>query len=159
MVAYFEDVARAAVLSRSSDWNSSRKPNQFIMCLMAAYYEGFDTGNETELLPPTFRPFVKHAVSKTVEKEKRQYLGIVANNKVIKAANLRAVLLPIGIQFDLLDPEWFADIDAFGAGRGKVAYSTHSVVSLIDPRIELETVAKPLVGVGRIDDMVTQLQG
>ena len=95
---------------------------------MAAYHEGFDTGNGTEPLPPTSRPFVKHAVMEAVEKAKRQYLGIVAKNNGIKAANLRAVLLPIGIQFDLLDPEWIADIDAFGAGRGKVAHSTHSVV-------------------------------
>lgn len=63
-------------------------------------------------------------------------------NHGIREKNLLRLLLPIGVDFSLLDPILIAELDSFGERRGVVAHTSakNHVRSKPDPKDELEKV-------------------
>jgi hypothetical protein len=71
-----------------------------------------------------------------------------------------ALLLPIGIDSDDLDPAWLADMNTFGEKRGLVAHTSatsYMTIQTPDPANELNTVTQIKNELLRIDELINNL--
>jgi len=74
--------------------------------------------------------------------------AVYKTNHGIREANVLAVLLPIGLDPDELDPLWLTSLDQFGRSRGLAAHKSLSIQSLtatVDPATERDLVVKQLL--------------
>ena len=90
----------------------------------------------------------------------KSFKKIIDNNHGVKEKNILALLLPIGIDSDDLDPAWLADMNTFGEKRGLVAHTSatsYMTIQTPDPANELNTVTQIKNELLRIDELINNL--
>ena len=128
------------------------------MCLITHYHDGYDIDGEG--LEPAFsektRPKVKEAIKEIVDVAFRQYIQIHERNHGVREANLKRLILPIGVRKDDLDQTWIVNLEEFGKRRGELAHKTAKVQQQIDPKAELDTVKELVIGLKMLDKLVSR---
>ncbi|MFM6253265.1 MAG: hypothetical protein ACKPEQ_29680, partial [Dolichospermum sp.] len=90
----------------------------------------------------------------------KSFKKVIDNNHGLKEKNILALLLPIGIDSDDLDPAWLADMNTFGEKRGLVAHTSatsYMTIQTPDPANELNTVTQITHELLRIDELINNL--
>ena len=139
--AYFEDRIWEVVLNAKNHWDSQGKTCRTLTCLLAF------SGLMMEVPPDTLTPSQgskkvldgKIKINKKIDSAIESFNRAIKQNHGIKEANILALLLPIGIDTDDLDPAWLATMNTFGEERGVVAHSssTSPTIQVPDPATEL----------------------
>lgn len=156
--AFIEDIAKNALISQAKAWKNGRKATQLIVSLLASYHSGFPgKENDPATLPVTSRPVLKERVDEAVEKATVQYLNKLTDNHGVRLDNLRRLLLPVGVDLDMLDQTWLTNIDEFGKRRGELAHKTVGAQQAIDPQTEYLEVQALLVGLKNLDEIIVGL--
>jgi len=159
--SFIEDITLDAARSAISAWTHSRIVSDALLCLIAHYHEGYDTDDEglEPKFPTNSRPKVKDAVKEVVDVAFRQYIQIHERNHGIREANLKRLILPIGVRLDELDQTWIVNLDAFGQRRGEIAHKAAKVQQQIDPQAELYAVRNLILGLKALDELVSRQHG
>jgi len=154
--AFIEDITIGAARQTVSEWARTRKANDVLLCLIAHYHHGYDLEEEglSPAFPESSRPKVKEAVKEVVDVAFRQYVTIHEQNHGVREANLKRLVLPIGVRKDDLDPTWIVNLEEFGKRRGEVAHKTAKAQQQIDPKAEFNDVTSLLVGLDTLDKLV-----
>lgn len=97
------------------------------------------------------------SLAQVVDRAERSLAQKIKNNNGIKAADIKGLLLPVGIRSSDIDQTWLATADSFGADRGLVAHRTARTTLAPDPKTELDTVRQILKGFGTIDSTLQNL--
>ena len=157
--SFIEDITLSTAMASVRSWVTSKKPSDVLICMIAHYHHGYDQDGEG--LQPSFpevsRPKVGDAVKEVVEVALRQYVKIHNQNHGVREANLKRLVLPIGVRKDALDPTWLTNLDEFGKRRGDVAHKSLKAQQQIDPRAEFQAITDLLVGLEQLDQLVREL--
>jgi hypothetical protein len=80
------------------------------------------------------------------------FVRAIKNNHGIKEENLLALLLPVGVPAQSIDPTWLADCDSFGSDRGDAAHRSSTRVSTTpNPVDERDKVYRIVEGLRSLD--------
>ena len=159
--AYFEDKVWEVALNAKNHWDSQGKTCRTLICLLAF------SGQMMESPPDTLSPT---KATKKVRDEQikidtkidlaiKSFQRVIKQNHGIKEANILALLLPIGIDTDDLDPG-LATMNTFGEERGLVAHcsATSTTIQAPDPANELDRIEQIIVpGLCKVNDMINKL--
>ncbi len=150
--AYLEDRVREVVINAKKDWDQKGKTCRTLICLLAFSDQTMEPPPKT--LTPTrgnrVIPPGKIQISKKIDLAINSFMRVIEQNHGLKEANLLALLLPIGIDSDDLDPVFLATMNTFGEQRGLVAHSSATSYRTIQP-------PDPANEVGRIQQIVQEL--
>jgi len=160
--AYLEDRSLEAARYAVKAWKDRGEVHKILLSLLAF------SGCTMERPPTTLSP---KKASKTVPEERlklEKKLELASNafstcikeNHGLKETNLLALLLPIGIDSDDLDPAWLSTMNTFGERRGVAAHtsaSSYAVTQTPNPKTEFDTVNEILEGLKDIDHLINQL--
>jgi hypothetical protein len=160
--AYLEERAWEVVINAKQDWDNTGKTCRTLICLLAFSGQSMDAPPDT--LTPTNSSQdawkKKLKISKKIDSSISCFNGVIRQNHGVKEANLLALLLPIGIDSDDLDPVWLATMNTFGEQRGLVAHSSatsYRTVQPPDPATELSTVQQITQGLLQVDNLINNL--
>lgn len=160
--AYFEDRVWEAALNAKKNWNTLGKTCRTLICLLA--FSGQMMESPPDTLSPTKPakrvPDEKIKIDKKIDLAINSFKRIIDQNHGIKEANILALLLPIGINTDDLDPAWLNTMNAFGEERGVVAHTsaTSTVIQAPDPATEVDRVEQIIIPeLRKVDDLINQL--
>lgn len=162
--SYLED--RAIELARAADeaWKKHGHVSRVTLCLLAFL------GGSLKQLPGTLRPPPNKKQAdwdQLIRPDKRLSQAISTfNYRVsqlnhgIKEENLVAILLPLGIDPDIIDEVLLADLNDLGAKRGESAHggSFGQVSKGVNPRDEYAHVMRALDGLKAIDKAFDDLR-
>lgn len=160
--AYFEDRVWEVVLNAKNNWDSQGKTCRILICLLAF------SGQMMEVPPDTLSPTkgskkmleVKIKINKKIDSAIESFKRVIDHNHGIKEANILALLLPIGINSDDLDPAWLSTMNTFGEERGVVAHTsaTSTTIQAPDPANELDRVEQIIVPeLCKVDELINKL--
>jgi hypothetical protein len=156
--AYLEDRVWEIVINAKKDWDAG-KTRRTLICLLAFSGETMDEPPDT--LNPTKGnktvPPEKIKISEKINKAIKGFKKVINQNHGLKEANILALLLPIGIDSDDLDPGWLATLNSFGEKRGEVAHSSYKTVQAPNPADILSTVNKITEGLLQVDALINAL--
>jgi RiboL-PSP-HEPN len=161
--SYLEDRVWQIVIEAKRNWVHTGKPCRTLISVIAF------SGEIMEMPPDSLTP-VK--ASKVVPPEKVKlnrkidlaincFKRVIDQNHGVKEANLLALLLPIGIDSDDLDPILLATMNTFGEQRGLVAHSSatsYKTVQPPDPVNELRVVQQIIAGLAQVDELISSLK-
>lgn len=157
--SYFEDRVWEVVINVKDNWDSSGKAHRTLICLLAFSGQTMDT--PPEKLDPTKPNFEKKVkVDKKIDSAISSFRRVITQNHGLKEANILALLLPIGIESDDLDPALLATMNTFGEQRGVVAHSSATAYRTSqppDPASELNTVQQIIQGLLQVDELINNL--
>lgn len=114
----------------------------------------------TPTKPSKVVPPEKIKIGKKIELAINCFKRVIEQNHGVKEANILALLLPIGIDSDDLDPTLIATMNTFGEQRGLVAHSSATSYRTIqppDPATELSRVQQIVQGLSRVDELINNL--
>lgn len=160
--AYLEDRALDTARYAIEAWKNKGEIHKILLSLLAF------CGHKMELPPTTLSP---KEPNKKISEEKlklEKKLDLASNafthcirvNHGLKEANILALLLPIGIDSDDLDPAWLSTMSTFGEKRGVAAhtsYTSYKANQPLNPKTELDTVNEILEGLEDIDQLINDL--
>lgn len=160
--AYLEDRAWEVALNAKKNWDSQGKTCRTLICLLAF------SGQMMEVPPDTLSPTKgskkvldeKIKINAKIDSAIKSFHRIIKQNHGIKEANILALLLPIGIDTDDLDPAWLATMNTFGEERGVVAHSssTSPTIQVPDPATELGRIEQIISQeLWKVDDLINKL--
>lgn len=160
--SYLEDRVWEAVIEAKSNWDGLGKVHRTLICLVAFSGQAMDKPPDT--LTPTkpnkTLPQEKIKISKKIDLAINCFRRVINENHGVKEANLLALLLPIGIDSDDLDPALLATMNTFGEQRGLVAHSSATAYRTIrppDPATEHNTVKQIIQGLSQVDELINSL--
>jgi hypothetical protein len=158
--AYLEDVTFDAAISGVSAWDKTKKVSDCLFCLVTSYHCGFEVDglDEEPPFPPSSRPSSYDEIKEVVNVAMIQYRKVHDDNNGIREKNLLRLILPVGIRKADLDRLWVTNLDEFGKRRGDVAHKAVKAQQQIDPRSELQTIEALLVGLKKLDELITANQ-
>ncbi len=147
---YLEDRVWEVALNAKKNWDTKGKTCRSLICLLAFSGQMMESPPDT-LSPKKITkqvPDEKIKISKKIDLAINSFQRVIDQNHGIKEANLLALLLPIGIDTDYLDPAWLATMNTFGEERGIVAHTsaTSTTIQAPDPATEL----------GRVEQIISQ---
>ena len=160
--SYLEERAWTVVIDAKRAWDTTGKTTRTLICLL-----GFsdltmdkppDTLNRTRGNPDDHDKRLK--ISKKIALSVNSFRNVIDNNHGVKEKNILALLLPIGIDTDDLDPAWLATMNTFGQKRGLVAHksaTSYMTIQTPDPANELNTVTQITDELLRIDELINNL--
>lgn len=128
--AYFEDIAKQVVFTAKSKWTTERQKSNCLLSIMAFCSHEIKWENDPH------KNDIEHRINRTTA----HYTNGLNSNHGIKSNNIKNILFPIGIEESQLDQTWLNTMDDFGAKRGSIAHSTHSVQNPIDLKTEKDRV-------------------
>jgi hypothetical protein len=152
--SYFEDRAREIANKALRNWKKNAQPSKVLMCLLAF------TDKNWGLPPETVKNIQgqKPIISERLETAAKIYFSKLETNHGVRERNILQILLPIGIDYDQIDPFWLTEIDSFGGRRGEVAHKSKLTITEIDPKDEWEKVKKVIIpGIKDIDLLLNTL--
>ena len=160
--AYLEDRVSEVALKAKNNWDNQGKTCRTLICLLAF------SGQMMESPPDTLSPTKatkkvldeKIKIDKKIDLAINSFQRVIKQNHGIKEANILALLLPIGIDTDDLDPAWLATMNTFGEERGVVAHTsaTSTTIQAPDPANELDRVEQIIVPeLCKVDDLINKL--
>lgn len=161
--AYIEDRAWEVVLDAKRTWDRTGKPCRTLISLIAF------SGQIMELPPNTLTPsrgnkivpLEKIKLNTKIDLAMSCFKRIIDQNHGLKESNLLALLLPIGIDSDDLDPVLLATMNTFGEQRGVVAHSSatsYKTVQPPDPATELNRIQQITQGLLLVDKLISKLK-
>lgn len=161
--SFFEDRTLEPVSRAQIVWETTRHVSHVALCLL-----GF-SGKEMAPPPSTLEApndNKRKAWPALVDIGQRLLPVISAfhhhvrnENHGIKEKNLLALLLPIGVAHDKIDPAFLADMESFGALRGLAAHSSGKTTArqAVDPAEEQKRVLALMPGIAAIDSEIDAL--
>lgn len=156
--AFLEDVTFDAAKRSVSAWSRDRTTGDTLFCLIAHYHHGFAVDPlEAPPFPDSSRPKMKESIKELVDVAMKQYKSIHINNNGVKEDNIVRLILPIGIRKDDLDPLWITNLNEFGKQRGDLAHSTAKAQQQIDPKSEWQVVEDLVLGLRKLDELISDL--
>lgn len=160
--SYFEDRVWEVVQDAKRVWDNTGKTRLTLLSLVAFSGQMMETP-PTTLTPSKGKkavPIDKIKISKKIDLAINSFKWIIDNNHGIKEANILALLLPIGIDSDDLDPAWLATMNTFGEKRGLVAHTSATSYRTIqppDPANELSMVKQITQELLKVDELINNL--
>jgi len=160
--SYIEERVWEVALRAKTNWDRSGKAHCTLICLIAFSGQVMDLPPDTLTpnRPNKTLPQEKIKISKKIDSAIKCFRRVIDQNHGVKEANLLALLLPIGIDSDDLDPTLLATMNTFGEQRGLVAHSSATAYRTIrppDPATELNTVQQITQGLLQIDELINNL--
>jgi hypothetical protein len=160
--SYLEDRVWEAAIHAKNNWDNHRKPSQTLISIVVF------CGQMMELPPDTLTPLKgnKKISPEKIEIDEKVNIAINALQRVIKQnhglkeLNLLALLLPIGIDSNDLDPAFLATMNTFGEQRGLVAHSSaisYRATQLPDPVTELIRIQQVTSELMKLDERISNL--
>ncbi|MDB9538852.1 hypothetical protein NWP22_01225 [Anabaenopsis tanganyikae CS-531] len=160
--SYLEDRVWEVTLNAKQMWNNGGKTCLTLISLIAF------SGQNMEIPPDTLTPkqgnktvpLDKIKISKKIDLAIKAFKKVIDNNHGVKEANILALLLPIGIDSDDLDPAWLANMNTFGRERGIVAHTSATSYRTIqppDPANELSMVEQITEQLLKLDELINKL--
>lgn len=148
--AYFEDVAKEKVRKALASWTASRKKSSCLKAVLA--YSG------NELSYETTRKVDSNNIAFRLNKAVNHFISLIQKNHGIKEHNLLAILIPLGIEINDIDPVWLSTMESFGTLRGAIAHNSTSVHTLIDRNTEVNRINNQILPeVQRLDQLISKL--
>lgn len=158
--SYLEDRAWEVVLNAKRAWDSTGKTSRTLICLLGFSSLTMDKPPDT-LNKPIRVSQDEHdkrlRISKKIALSVNSFRKVIDKNHGVKEANILALLLPIGIDSNDLDPAWLATMNTFGEKRGLVAHTSAMTIQPPDPATELNTVQQITQELLRIDGLINTL--
>ena len=160
--SYLEDRVWEVVTEAKRNWDSSGKAHRTLICLIAFSGQAMDAppNTLTPTKPNKTLPPGKFKINKKIELAINCFKRVIDQNHGLKEANILALLLPIGIDSDDLDPALLATMNTFGEQRGLVAHSSATAYRTVqppDPATELNTVKQIIQGLLQVDKLISSL--
>lgn len=159
--SFIEDISRETAITKIRTWKSTRKSSDLIICFLASYHSGWAEKVEGELYQTLINDGTvareKDTAEEAVDAAATQYISQIKNNHGVRQKDLRQMILPLGVRFSELDPNWITNLDDFGKQRGDVAHNSVSVVRAIDPQTELHRINDLVPGLKKLDELVVKI--
>jgi hypothetical protein len=160
--SYLEDRVWEVVIDVKRRWDSLGKAHRTLICLIAFSGQAMDIppGTLTPSKPNKDISQEKVKIGKKLDSAISCFKRVIDQNHGVKEANLLALLLPIGIDSDDLDPALLATMNTFGEQRGLVAHSSATAYRTIqppDPTTELNVVKQIVQGLLQLDELINDL--
>lgn len=151
--AFIEDIARGAATKKLRLWFRRKRTSYILFCLTVSYHTGWAENDNIGGLVKSgvTYPKFKKSLNEILLKASAQYILSIKENHGIKIENLKKILIPIGIDFSRIDPNWLTLMENFGRQRGEVAHSSIGMQKQIDPFDEKKIVDEILQGLNEID--------
>lgn len=157
---YFEDIAWGAVTSRLKRRKLKGEASELLVSLALGAFANWSTEADAVELGQLFRKAKpKDAIDEVINRTVASYRLLLDSNNGIRGENLRKMLVPLGVDFRMVDDTWLTDIDQFGKDRGDVAHKTVGVTSPVDPAGEYQKVTHLFSGLNPLDDQIVKLGG
>lgn len=163
-IEYFlEERAREIAISAIRTWKSTKHIGRTLLGLVAF------SDIKHELPPASLEPEqqeqAKHwqkllQMEARVEQCLSQFIAKVEDNHGVKEKNVLALLLPIGLKPEDIDPLWLTNMEGFGNERGHAAHvsgSVHRLKQAPDPRAEYERISGLLKDLAKLDASLNEL--
>lgn len=147
------EIAKATIAA----WNDQGKVSRTTMCLLGFSGQTFSKPPDTLEAPGANQLKgwnEKIEIGQRLTAAVSSYVGyIITENHGVREKNLMAILLPLGISADNLDPLFVADMDDFGRRRGEAAHTSSigQVTPGIDPQSEFDAVVRLMSQISAID--------
>jgi hypothetical protein len=158
--SYFEDRAIEVTDRARAAWQASGFVSRPVLCVLAFSGREMTTPPDT-LHPPSDNkrkawPALVDISEKIAPALTSFFRYIRFDNHGIKEKNLLAMLLPIGIKPDSLDPIFLTEMESFGSLRGIAAHSSsrQGARQAVDPSAELRRIQMILSGASKIDELI-----
>jgi RiboL-PSP-HEPN len=160
--SYLEDIALEAARYAIKAWKEREETHKILLSLLAF------SGRNMEPPPVTLSPMKgsktlseeKFKLEKKIDLASNSFNRCIKENHGLKEQNILALLLPIGIDVDDLDPSWLTTMNTFGESRGIAAHtsaSSYKVTQPPNPKIEYDTITDILKGLKDIDQLINKL--
>jgi hypothetical protein len=161
--SYLEDRVWQIVIEAKKSWIRTGKPCRTLISLVAFCGEIMDTPPDslTPVKASKVVPPEKIKLNKKIDLAINCFKRVIDQNHGVKEANLLALLLPIGIDSDDLDPILLATMNTFGEQRGLVAHSSATLYKTVqppDPVNELMVVQQIVAGLTQVDELIDNLK-
>ena len=160
--SYLEERAWTIVIDAKTAWDTTGKTTRTLICLLG--FSGLTMDKPSDTLSRNNVTQDNHdkrlKISKKIVLSSNEFWKIIDNNHGVKEKNILALLLPIGIDSDDLDPAWLAIMNTFGEKRGLVAHTSatsYMTIQTPDPANELNTVNQITDELLRIDELINNL--
>src|SRR5215204_2103944 len=146
--AYFEDVAREKVRKALLNWTTNRKKSSCLNAVLA--YAGNEISYET------VRKIDSNNIAFRINKAVNHFVALIQKNHGNKEHNIIAMLIPLGIEINQIDPVWLSTMEAFGNSRGNIAHNSMRVSNLIDRNTEVQRInSQILPEIQRLDQLLS----
>jgi hypothetical protein len=159
---YLEERAWTKVIDAKKAWETG-KTTRTLICLLGFSDLTMDKPPDTLKKPSNVKQDnhdKRLEITEKINSAIKSFKKIIDNNHGVKEKNILALLLPIGIDSDDLDPAWLADMNTFGEKRGLVAHTSatsYMTIQTPDPANELNTVTQIKNELLRIDELINNL--
>jgi hypothetical protein len=162
--SYLEERAWTIVIDAKTAWDTTGKTTRTLICLLG--FSGLTMDKPSDTLSRNNVTQDNHdkrlKISKKIVLSSNEFWKIIDNNHGVKEKNILALLLPIGINNNDLDPNntWLATMSTFGERRGLVAHksaTSYMTIQTPDPANELNTVNQITDELLRIDELINNL--
>ena len=160
--SYLEERAWEVVQNAKTVWDKTGKTTRTLICLLGFSGLTMDEPPDT-LTPKKGSKTVKEEkikISKKIDLALESFKRVISQNHGVKEDHILALLLPIGIDSDDLEPAWLATMNTFGENRGEVAHksaTSYRIIQPPDPATELNTVQQITQELLRIDELMNNL--
>ena len=159
---YLEERAWTKVIDAKKAWETG-KTTRTLICLLGFSDLTMDKPPDTLKKPSNVKQDnhdKRLEITEKINSAIKSFKKIIDNNHGVKEKNILALLLPIGIDSDDLDPAWLADMNTFGEKRSLVAHTSatsYMTIQTPDPANELNTVTQIKNELLRIDELINNL--
>ena len=157
--SYLEDRAWEATLNAKKVWDNEGKTCLTLISLIA--FSGQMMERPPETLTPKKEnktvPLYKIKLNEKINLAINSFKKVIDNNHGVKEVNILALLLPIGIDSNDLDPVWLATMNTFGQQRGVVAHTSSGTIQPPDPANELSNVNQITQYLLKVDELINKL--
>ena len=159
---YLEERAWTKVIDAKKAWETG-KTTRTLICLLGFSDLTMDKPPDTLKKPSNVKQDnhdKRLEITEKINSAIKSFKKVIDNNHGLKEKNILALLLPIGIDSDDLDPAWLADMNTLGEKRGLVAHTSatsYMTIQTPDPANELNTVTQIKNELLRIDELINNL--
>lgn len=163
--SYLEERAWEVVQNAKTLWDTSGKNTRTLICLLGFSDLTMDKPPDTLKKPSNVKQDnhdKRLQITEKINSAINSFKKVIDNNHGLKEKNILALLLPIGINSNDLDPNntWLANMNTFGQKRGLVAHksaTSYMTTQTPDPANELNTVTQITDELLRIDELINNL--
>lgn len=163
--SYLEERAWEVVENAKTLWDTSGKNTRTLICLLGFSDLTMDKPPDTLKKPNNVKQDnhdKRLEITEKINSAINSFKKVIDNNHGLKEKNILALLLPIGINSNDLDPNntWFATMNTFGEKRSLVAHTSatsYMTIQTPDPANELNTVNQITDELLRIDELINNL--
>ncbi|HCQ22816.1 MAG: hypothetical protein AN481_05735 [Aphanizomenon flos-aquae LD13] len=161
---YLEERAWTIVIDAKKAWETG-KTTRTLICLLGFSDLTMDKPPDTLKKPNNVKQDnhdKRLEITEKINSAIKSFKKVIDNNHGLKEKNILALLLPIGIDSNDLDPNntWFATMNTFGEKRSLVAHTSatsYMTIQTPDPANELNTVTQIKNELLRIDELINNL--